>query len=141
MELIVQQLHQRKGLPVPAFTSQENAVTWLQRFLRKEEHDPLLLVLDDVWPESEKFLCKFQCKEMKDYKILVTSRSQFLRFGSDSQYKLESLNGHDAMQLFNHSTNSVNGDPKLSGTVRPFSYLHLNLIGIGWCYTILFDLN
>ncbi|XP_062002264.1 probable disease resistance protein At5g66910 [Rosa rugosa] len=100
LSLIVQELYQRKGSQVPVFQDELTAVKWLQTFLKEEGQHPLLLVLDDIWSGSESLLDKFQF-EMPDYKILVTSRSEFPRFGSS--YHLRSLDYDNAMKLFHHS--------------------------------------
>ncbi|KAL6227301.1 hypothetical protein ACLB2K_001260 [Fragaria x ananassa] len=103
--LIVQELHNRKGSQVPTFQDEVTAVKWLQTFLKEQGRNPLLLVLDDVWSGSESLLDKFQFEmqdyKMPDYKILVTSRSEFPRFGSS--YHLQSLDYDNAMKLFCHS--------------------------------------
>lgn len=101
--LIVEQLYQRKGSQAPTVHNHDIAVTLLQQFLQEEGKKPLLLVLDDVWPGSESILEKFDVsyekKEgMPNYKILVTSRSIFPRFGSP--HYLESLSDENAMDLF-----------------------------------------
>ncbi|KAK9902930.1 hypothetical protein M0R45_001443 [Rubus argutus] len=100
LDSIVRELYQCRGSSVPTFQDEETAVKWLQRFLKDEGQNPLLLVLDDVWSGSESLLDKFELA-MPDYKILVTSRSDFPRFGSS--YHLQSLNFDNAMQLFHHS--------------------------------------
>ncbi|KAM1940157.1 hypothetical protein ACFX13_027896 [Malus domestica] len=61
--------------------------------------DPLLLVLDDVWSNS--VLQKFVELKLRNYKILVTSRSEFPGFGTP--YKLKPLNYKDSMTLLRHS--------------------------------------
>ncbi|KAL6224745.1 hypothetical protein ACLB2K_003600 [Fragaria x ananassa] len=103
--LIVQELHNRKGSQVPTFQDEITAGKWLQTFLKEQGRNPLLLVLDDVWSGSESLLDKFQFEmqdyKMPDYKILVTSRSEFPRFGSS--YHLQSLDYDNAMKLFYHS--------------------------------------
>lgn len=60
----------------------------------------VLLVLDDVWSESESLVedLKFQ---IPGYKILVTSRFLFPRF--NSTYELSMLNVEDARTLFRYS--------------------------------------
>lgn len=63
--------------------------------------NPLLLVLDDVWSESESLLEMFDEWKMPNCKILVTSRFAFPRFGSP--YNLKSLSDEEAMALFIHS--------------------------------------
>ncbi|XP_062006614.1 probable disease resistance protein At5g66900 isoform X2 [Rosa rugosa] len=99
--LIVQELNHGTGGQVPDFQNEATAVSWLQQFLKQTGQNPMLLVLDDVWPGSEFILEKFDELKMSDYKILVTSRSAFPRFGSP--YYLECLNDEDAMALFHHA--------------------------------------
>ncbi|KAM5576413.1 hypothetical protein ABKV19_007338 [Rosa sericea] len=101
LNLIVQELYQRKGSQVPDIQNEVTAVNWLYDFLDRTGQNPLLLVLDDVWSESESLLEKFDEWKMSSCKILVTSRFAFPRFGSP--YNLESLSDEDAMALFNHS--------------------------------------
>lgn len=78
----------------------EYIVKWLHHFLKEQGQDPLLLVLDDVWSGSESLLEKFDQFKMPNYKLLVTSRSEFRRFGSS--YRLQSLDYDNAMKLFHH---------------------------------------
>ncbi|KAL6224749.1 hypothetical protein ACLB2K_003604 [Fragaria x ananassa] len=99
--LIVQELYHRKGAPVPDFQSEVTAVGWLHQFLKQTGQNPMLFVLDDVWAGSEFILEKFDELKMTNYKILVTSRSAFPRFGSP--YYLECLKDEDAMALFHHA--------------------------------------
>ncbi|KAM5576422.1 hypothetical protein ABKV19_007340 [Rosa sericea] len=99
--LIVQELYHGTGAQVPDFQNEATAVSWLQQFLKQTGQNPMLLVLDDVWAGSEFILEKFDELKMSDYKILVTSRSAFPRFGSP--YYLECLNDEDAMALFHHA--------------------------------------
>ncbi|KAH0971374.1 hypothetical protein GBA52_023530 [Prunus armeniaca] len=101
LDLIVHELYQRKGSQVPAFQNEVIAVNWLQQFLKETVQSPLLFVLDDVWSGSESLLEKFDQFKMSNYKVLVTSRFAFPRFGSP--YHLESLNDADATALFRHS--------------------------------------
>ncbi|XP_024183249.1 probable disease resistance protein At5g66900 [Rosa chinensis] len=101
LNLIVEELYQRKGSQVPDFQHEVIALNWLYEFLNQMGQDPLLLVLDDVWSESEFLLEKFDEWRMSNCKILVTSRFAFPRFGSP--YNLKSLSDEDAFALFNHS--------------------------------------
>lgn len=101
MEGIVRALFHHKGQKPPSdFRSDEDVVHRLEQFLNSMGPSPILLVLDDVWPESESFLEKFMF-QIKDYKILVTSRSVFRRFGST--YELKPLNYEDSLTLFGSS--------------------------------------
>ncbi|KAJ4849488.1 hypothetical protein Tsubulata_030306 [Turnera subulata] len=100
VKIIVKQLFQHKGYPVNGFRSDEDAVNRLEQLLRQIGPRPILLVLDDVWPDSEDLLDKFNFR-IPNYKILVTSRSAFPRF--KSSYRLETLKYEDAMNLFRES--------------------------------------
>ncbi|XP_028947579.2 probable disease resistance protein At5g66900 [Malus sylvestris] len=104
LDLIVHELYQLKGFEPPVFQNEFMAVNWLQQFLKKARHNPLLFVLDDVWSGSESLLDKFDQFKFSNYKILVTSRFAFPRFGSP--YHLALLNDEDAMALFHHSASS-----------------------------------
>ena len=97
---IVEQLYRHNGPQVPTFQNEVIAVQWLQAFLKEEGKKPLLCVLDDVWSGSESLLQKFEFK-MSNYKILVTSMSEFLRFGPS--FHLQLLDDGNAMQLFHHT--------------------------------------
>ncbi|BFG38945.1 hypothetical protein CerSpe_252190 [Prunus speciosa] len=98
---IVQELHQHRVSKVPTLGNEVNAVKWLHHFFKEQGQNPLLLVLDDVWSGSESLLEKFDQVKMPNYKLLVTSRSEFRGFGSP--YSLKSLDYHNAMKLFHHS--------------------------------------
>ncbi|CAN6563023.1 unnamed protein product [Malus baccata var. baccata] len=104
LDLIVHELYQWKGSELPAFQNEFMAVKWLQIFLKESRHNPLLFVLDDVWSGSESLLDKFDQFKFSNYKILVTSRFAFPRFGSP--YHLALLNDGDAMALFHYSASS-----------------------------------
>jgi len=89
-------------LPVPDFTNGEDAINRSRVLLRqvgKNGKNPILLVLDDVWPKSEALVEKFKF-QMLDYKILVTSRVGFRRFGTPCQ--LNPLDHDPAVSLFRH---------------------------------------
>ncbi|XP_050365554.1 probable disease resistance protein At5g66890 isoform X2 [Argentina anserina] len=101
LNLIVEELYQSKSSQVPDFPNEVTAVDWLHKFLNQTEQNPLLLVLDDVWSESESLLEMFDEWKMPNCKVLVTSRFAFPRFGSP--YNLDSLSDEEAMALFNHS--------------------------------------
>ncbi|KAL7603108.1 hypothetical protein Lser_V15G20232 [Lactuca serriola] len=87
----------------------EEAKNQLENFMRQMGSKNILLVLDDVWSESESLIedLKFP---ISGYKILVTSRFLFSRFGST--YELTLLNDQDAKTLFCssafHNMNSIN---------------------------------
>uniref|UniRef100_A0A5B7C9B9 RPW8 domain-containing protein n=1 Tax=Davidia involucrata TaxID=16924 RepID=A0A5B7C9B9_DAVIN len=100
LKVIVQKVFQHKGYTVHEFQNDDDAITQLGNLLEQIKPDPVLLVLDDVWSGSESLVQNFMFK-MPGYKILVTSRSEFPRFGST--YKLKLLNDEDAMTLFCNS--------------------------------------
>ncbi|KAJ4828380.1 hypothetical protein Tsubulata_017836 [Turnera subulata] len=100
LEGIVRRIFEHKGYRVSEFRGEEDVINRLEQFLKDIEPDPTLLVLDDVWPGSESLLEKLKL-QITDYKILVTSRSSFPRFGS--AFKLQPLNYDDSMTLFRHS--------------------------------------
>ncbi|XP_058784343.1 probable disease resistance protein At5g66900 [Vicia villosa] len=96
---IIQTLFEHCGCRVPEFQTDEEAVTRLRLLLRRFGRKPILLVLDYVWPNPEGFVEKFKF-QMLDYKILVTSRVAFRRFGTPCQ--LDPLDYGPAESLFHH---------------------------------------
>jgi hypothetical protein len=84
---------------VPDFINDEDAINQLGNLLREVGRNPILLVLDDVWPGSEDLVEKFKFK-LPDYKILVTSRVGFRRF--DTLCQLSPLDHDHAVSLFCH---------------------------------------
>ncbi|KAF5736110.1 hypothetical protein HS088_TW14G00244 [Tripterygium wilfordii] len=106
LKAIIQKIFQHKGSQVPEFQCEEDAVNALEKLLNKTGPYPILLVLDDVWSGSEYIIDKLKL-HITDYKILVTSRFVFPRFGST--YKLEKLNDECAMTLFRHSACLTDG--------------------------------
>ncbi|KAJ8764350.1 hypothetical protein K2173_006090 [Erythroxylum novogranatense] len=113
MEGLVQRLFEQKCYQVPGFQSQD-VVYHLEQFLRSIAPDPILLVLDDVWPESLSIIDKFNIK-IPGYKVLVTSRSHFPRF--DCTYKLKPLNDENAMILFRRSASLPNQNSEIADEV------------------------
>ncbi|CAK7339411.1 unnamed protein product [Dovyalis caffra] len=95
--VIVKKIFQHKDCELPESLSEEDAANHLERLFKQIGPDPILLVLDDVWPGSEPLLYKINFR-IENYKILVTSRYEFPRFGST--YKLKTLTFADAMILF-----------------------------------------
>ena len=83
LELVVKRLCEYVCSPVPKFRNEVHMFQWMETF-RKERPNPLLLVLDDIWSGSESILESFQ-SEMPNHKILVISRSEFLKFSSSFQ--------------------------------------------------------
>ncbi|CAH8357546.1 unnamed protein product [Eruca vesicaria subsp. sativa] len=94
---IVQNLLQHNGYAPQIFENDTQATVALRRLLEKLIEDgPILMVLDDVWLGADSFLQKFLIT-LPDYKILVTSRSEFPSFGST--YYLKPLEGENARAL------------------------------------------
>lgn len=110
-EVILRKLLQLMGYGRPEFQSEEDALNQLEQTLRrKATTNPILLILDDVWSESEYLVDKLNFT-LPDYKILITSRFVFQRF--DSTYCLKPLNDDDAMTLFRHSAFLQNGNTNI----------------------------
>ncbi|RDX65851.1 putative disease resistance protein, partial [Mucuna pruriens] len=131
---IVEKLFEHCGYQVPEFLSDEDAIKRLGILLRKIEGSPLLLVLDDVWPGSEALVEKFKF-QMSNYKILVTSRVSFPKFGTP--YILKPLAHEDAMTLFRHhallekSSSSIPDEELIQKVVRYCKGLPLAIKVIG----------
>ncbi|RVW57592.1 putative disease resistance protein [Vitis vinifera] len=106
MIIKLKSLFQHNGHGVRVFQNDEDAVNQLERLLNQIAPAPILLVLDDVWGGSESLLDNFVFK-IPNYKILVTSRFEFPRFGST--YKLPLLKDEDAMTLFRSSAFQQDG--------------------------------
>ena len=103
---MVQKLFKHNGEDCPEFQSDEEAIDQLEQLLN-EIRQPILLILDDVWPGSESLIEKFKFN-IPDYKIVVTSRTAFPRF--PYRYKLNPLNRVDAMSLFCNSASLQDQD-------------------------------
>ncbi|KAB1199706.1 hypothetical protein CJ030_MR0G015476 [Morella rubra] len=111
LKVIVRNLFCRKVAREPEFQSDEEAINQLQQLLNQiKQENPILLILDDVWPGSESLLDKFKFP-IPNYKILVTSRTAFPRFSS--RYQLKPLNEEDAMKLFRHSAILEDGSQEI----------------------------
>ncbi|KAL9432120.1 hypothetical protein AB3S75_027189 [Citrus x aurantiifolia] len=107
VKAIVQKVLHHKGYPVPEFQTDEAAINDLERFFKQMRTEAILLVLDDVWSGSESLLQKLGF-QLPDYKILVTSRSEFPQFGS--AHYLKPLTDEAARTLFLHSANLQDGN-------------------------------
>ncbi|TQD96400.1 hypothetical protein C1H46_017895 [Malus baccata] len=106
--LMVQTLYQQiepKGFQIPALQDESIALHWLHQFFMETALHPSVLVLDDVWPGSESLLDKFDEFKTPNYKIMVTSRSEFPAFGFS--YHLKSLNDEDEMTLSRQSHTDI----------------------------------
>lgn len=99
-KVIVQRLFLHKGRPEPLISSDEDALAQLEQFLLQQRTDPILLVLDDVWPDWESHIRNLRFPKIPGYKLLVTSRSEFRIL--DSTYKLKILSYEDARTIFCH---------------------------------------
>ena len=80
LKVIVQKLFSHKGDDRPEFQSDEDAINQLEQLLNQIGPNPILLILDDVWPGSVSLIEKFQFR-----------------------YNLNPLNHEDAMTLFRRS--------------------------------------
>ncbi|XP_016469732.1 putative disease resistance protein At5g66900 [Nicotiana tabacum] len=93
---IVGEIFETKGYKVTDFASEHGAIGQLENLLRRNTSQPVLLVLDDVWSESE-FVIESFMFQIHGFKILVTSRFVFPKFDT---YKLKLLSEKDAKALF-----------------------------------------
>ncbi|XP_004232056.1 probable disease resistance protein At5g66900 [Solanum lycopersicum] len=93
---IVGEIFEKKGFRVPEFANEHDAICKLNSLLGGITPQPILLVLDDVWSESE-FIIDHLKLQISDFKILVTSRYVFPKFDT---YKLKLLSEEDAKDLF-----------------------------------------
>ncbi|XP_010547507.1 PREDICTED: probable disease resistance protein At5g66900 [Tarenaya hassleriana] len=97
VRLIVQKLLRHNGYEVPPLVNKQEAIFVLKKLLKLiGENSSMLVVLDDVWVGAESLLDAFAV-ESPNYKILVTSRSEFPSFGPT--YSLEPLKDEDAKTL------------------------------------------
>ncbi|PWA58352.1 Disease resistance protein [Artemisia annua] len=90
------------------FQTEEDAKNQIENLMREMGPDNILLVLDDVWSESESIVQQLRF-QIPGYKIMVTSR--FLLNSLGSTYELSLLNHEDARTLFCHSAFSPNAIP------------------------------
>ncbi|CAH8332752.1 unnamed protein product [Eruca vesicaria subsp. sativa] len=106
IRFILHRFLQHTGREAKEFADNLDATHCIQQLLQQlGENGPILLVLDDVWPEDESLLDTFLI-QLPDYKILVTSRLEFLRFGPT--YYLEPLIDEDVKNLFKGCTSHPN---------------------------------
>ncbi|XP_044470008.1 probable disease resistance protein At5g66900 [Mangifera indica] len=135
VKVIVRKIIQHLGKDVPEFQTDEHAINDLERLLKEMGSQPILLVLDDVWSESESMLHKFK-SQLPNYKILVTSRSVFPKLGF--VYKLKPLNEEAAETLFRYTTGGDSSiqDQKLVNKILGIckgSPLALTVVGRSLC--------
>ncbi|XP_039157456.1 probable disease resistance protein At5g66900 [Eucalyptus grandis] len=98
---IVQKMFQHNGLKVPEIVTEDDAVHYMQQLLIDIGQSPVLLVLDDVWTDSQSIIEKFVFKKIKHYKIVVTSRYEFPHVGL--VHHLNPLPHGEALELFRQS--------------------------------------
>jgi len=130
LKIIVERLLEHFGYKVPEFQSHGDAINQLVLLLRKIAANPMLLVLDDVWPGSEAVVEKLK-SQISDYKILVTSRVAFPRFCTS--LVLKPLILEDAITLFRHHAFLERGssnipDEDLVQKVLVPSFRHIQVI-------------
>ncbi|TKY55751.1 disease resistance protein [Spatholobus suberectus] len=94
---IVERLFQHTGTQMPDLQSDDDAANQLEHLLNQIGESPILLVLDDVWPESVSLVHKFAF-QIPNYVILMTSRVAIREF--DPAYVLKPLDEVNAMNLF-----------------------------------------
>lgn len=108
----MERLFEHYGEPKPNFHSNEDPSYKLRTLLKQLGTSPILLVLDDVWPDFEFLVEKFKAP-IPDLKILVTSRVA-LNFESRILCTLQLLSLKDSITLFRHYAqlnNSNSGTP------------------------------
>ncbi|CAI0554165.1 unnamed protein product [Linum tenue] len=99
MESVVQRMYMLKGHRDPVFQGEEDAHYHLENLLKSMGSNPILLVLDDVWPETVYILDKLKFN-IPGFKVLVTSRSVYPKY---KYQKLNPLNDKDSRTLFDNS--------------------------------------
>ncbi|KAK9067100.1 hypothetical protein SSX86_014425 [Deinandra increscens subsp. villosa] len=100
LKTIVQKLAHHLHVTNCEFQTDEDAKNQLENMMSQMGSEKILLVLDDVWYESQSIIQDLRLP-IPGYKILVTSRSLFSEFGST--YELSLLNDEDARTLLCHS--------------------------------------
>lgn len=90
------------------FLTHEEAKNQLENVMSQMGSENILLVLDDVWSESESLIQDLKFP-IPGFKILVTSRFVFSRYGST--YELSLLNDEDARALLCYTAFPVDGIP------------------------------
>lgn len=135
LKLIVQNLYQHNSRTAPVLRDEEDARNCLEQLLKDIGPSPILLVLDDVWDETEYLIDKFRF-QIPEYKILVTSRFIFKEFGP--VYELKKLNHEEAVTLFRYHAKLEDGSSKEDLVKEVVQHckrvpLALNLIGLSLC--------
>lgn len=137
LKTIVQKLFAHFHVNCCDLQTDEEAKNKLENMMRQMRSKNILLVLDDVWSESESLIQDLKFT-IPGYKILITSRFLFSRFGST--YELSLLNDQDAKTLFCyaafHNTNPINVPDDLVNKVVKYCKgfpLALTVIGASLC--------
>ncbi|KAL4581813.1 hypothetical protein LXL04_006343 [Taraxacum kok-saghyz] len=137
LKTIIQKLFSHFHVNACELQTDEDAKNQLENMFRKMKSKNILLVLDDVWSESESIIQDLKFT-IPGYKILVTSRFLFSRFGST--FDLSLLNDEDAKTLFCysafHNTNHVNVPDDLVNKIVKYCKgfpLALTVIGASLC--------
>ncbi|KAF1874300.1 hypothetical protein Lal_00013738 [Lupinus albus] len=99
-QFIVGTIFRHSRLDVPVLINDEHAIIQLKGLLMEIGKSPMMMVLDDVWHGSESLIEAFQVN-LPVYKILVTSRVEFPRFGP-AACQLKQLGPKDSITLFRH---------------------------------------
>ncbi|KAL4583422.1 hypothetical protein LXL04_007994 [Taraxacum kok-saghyz] len=110
LKTIIQKLFSHFNVNACELETNEDAKNQLENMFRKMGSKNILLVLDDVWSESESIIQDLKFT-IPGYKIFITSRFSFSRFGS--KYELNLLNDQDAKTLFCYSA-FHNTNPRLT---------------------------
>ncbi|KAI4386704.1 hypothetical protein MLD38_004613 [Melastoma candidum] len=103
LKTIIGRMFKHKRRRVPEFQSDDDAINQLENLLRTI-NSPILLILDDVWPQSQHDVEKFQF-QILDYKILLTSRAALRRFNC---YPLKGLDQDNSTILFRAAAGLTN---------------------------------
>ncbi|KAM0068132.1 putative powdery mildew resistance protein, RPW8 [Helianthus debilis subsp. tardiflorus] len=100
LKSIAQSLFKHYDITKYDLKTEEDAKNQIENLVKQKGSGKMLLVLDDVWPNSASIIQDLKF-DIPGYKILVTSRYSFPEF--NCTYKLEFLNAEYAKTLFCHS--------------------------------------
>ncbi|KAJ6990169.1 disease resistance protein [Populus alba x Populus x berolinensis] len=109
--VIVKKIFQHKKIELPVFRSEEDAANHLERLFKQIGPDPILLVLDDVWPVSESILDMLNFR-IENYKILLTSIYEFPKWRKRLREcsKHEILSDNEILDCLQSSVEAFNDD-------------------------------
>ncbi|KAJ0770666.1 putative powdery mildew resistance protein, RPW8 [Helianthus annuus] len=100
LKIIMEKIFEHYGENHCEFQTDEEGRNHLEKLINQMGSNKMLLVLDDVWSESESIIQDLMF-QIQGCKVLVTSRFLFPRFSST--YELSLLNYEDARTLFCYS--------------------------------------